>query len=65
MPEDQIQKAVKLGINKLNIGTEYNQGFYRELKAALDGKKHEEYILSYLVGIKPDIKESLRRKLAV
>ncbi len=61
IPDDQLQKAVKLGINKLNIGTEYFQLFMTLTKnRAESGEKN---FFGCLNAIKPEVIAYVRCKL--
>ena len=44
IPFDQVQEAIRRGLNKLNIGTEYDQHFARTYRDILIGKKDSEYM---------------------
>ncbi len=61
IPDDQLKKAVKLGINKLNIGTEYFQLFMTLTKNRVENG--ENNFFSCLNAIKPEAIAYVRRKL--
>ncbi len=63
IPDEQIREAVKAGINKLNIGTEYNQKFYRIIGDIIKEQKSHASIFDCLNMAKPEIKEYLRSKI--
>ena len=63
IPDDQIRKAVKLGINKLNIGTEYNQTFYRTIGEIISEKKSGDNMYACLLKAKVEVKEYIRSKI--
>lgn len=60
IPEEQIKEAIKLGINKLNVGTAYNQAFYYQMKEVIENKRSGDTYYEALNAIKPAIKEELR-----
>jgi fructose-bisphosphate aldolase class II/tagatose 1,6-diphosphate aldolase GatY/KbaY len=63
IPEEQIREAVKLGVNKLNIGTAYNQACYYAMKDVIDNKKSGDTFYEALKAMKPAIKEEIRKYL--
>ncbi len=62
IPESQIKKAVKRGINKLNIGTEFNQIFYEKVYNQMDNQKKDN-MLACMSAAKEDIKEYFKKKI--
>ena len=62
IPDEQVKAAVKLGINKLNIGTELNQMFIEKLQEAMDKNKCEG-MLDCMMEIKDKVKEGIKQKI--
>lgn len=64
IPDEQMQKAISLGINKLNIATEYNRAFYNALKTNIESLNHNKgYVYERLNAIEPEIRNFLRNKI--
>lgn len=63
IPDEQIREAIKLGITKLNIGTEYNQKFYSTIKAVMDEQKSGANMFDCLLKAKVEVKEYLHAKI--
>lgn len=63
IPEDQLKESFKLGINKLNVGTEYFAIFYSTIKEYQQLKDKKESFAALQSYQKKVIKEYLRNKL--
>lgn len=63
IPEDQIKAAVKRGITKLNIGTEFGQEFYSRQKAMMVGNKCPETMLACLRTLEKEMVDYVRTKI--
>jgi ketose-bisphosphate aldolase len=63
IPEDQIRQAFKLGINKLNVGTEYFAIFYTTTKDYQQMKDKKDSLFALQVYQKKVIRDYLRQKL--
>ena len=63
IPEDQLKESFRLGINKLNVGTEYFAIFYSTIKDYQQLKDKKESFAGLQSYQKKVIKEYLRNKL--
>jgi len=63
IPEDQLKDSFRLGINKLNVGTEYFAIFYSTIKDYQQLKNKKESFAALQSYQKKVIKEYLRNKL--
>jgi ketose-bisphosphate aldolase len=63
IPDDQIKKAVKLGITKLNIGTEFGQQFYLQMKEIMMGEKAPKSMLGCLSALESGMVSYIRSKI--
>ena len=63
IPEDQLKESFRLGINKLNVGTEYFAIFYSTIKDYQQLKNKKESFAALQSYQKKVIKEYLRNKL--
>ena len=63
IPEDQLKESFRLGINKLNVGTEYFAIFYSTIKDYQQLKDKKESFAALQSYQKKVIKEYLRNKL--
>lgn len=63
IPDEQIRKAVKLGIRKLNVGTGYSQIQYDKAKEAIEGNKANHMMTNLVALIKNDSKEFVRDRI--
>jgi ketose-bisphosphate aldolase len=63
IPEDQLKDSFRLGINKLNVGTEYFAIFYSTIKDYQQLKDKKESFAALQSYQKKVIKEYLRNKL--
>jgi len=63
IPDDQVQAAVKVGIAKMNVATEYHNAYYRAVQAydKLEGKPKDMYFCSS--EIQTDILSFLEYKI--
>jgi len=65
IPDDQLKKAFKKGINKLNVGTELFQTFYSKAKEIVDSGKANGVYLDLMFNLKPVMKEYYRTKINI
>lgn len=63
IPDDQLKEAVKLGINKMNVGTGYFQTFYGRIKEYVNAKNEKENIFDTIVFQKEGAKEFVRGRI--
>jgi len=63
IPSDQLKEAVKYGINKLNIGTEFGHLFYTESQKVLESNSTVSNMMEYMQEIKRPVKEYVRNKI--
>lgn len=64
IPDDQVRQAVQLGINKLNVGTEYNRAFYCAIRKLMMGENTSQgYMYRCLRQAKTEVKEFIRHKI--
>jgi fructose/tagatose bisphosphate aldolase len=63
IPEDQLRQAFKLGINKLNVGTEYFAIFYSTTKDYQQMKDKKDSLFALQAYQKKVIMDYLRQKL--
>ncbi|MDI6601624.1 MAG: class II fructose-1,6-bisphosphate aldolase [Thermoanaerobacteraceae bacterium] len=63
LPEEDIKKAVKLGVNKINIDTDIRQAFAAAIRQFLDENK-EEYDPRKILGVaKKAMKDVIKKKI--
>jgi len=62
IPDEQIRAAVKLGINKINIGTELNQLFMQQFQEIMNEGKAWG-MLGCMMGMKDKVIEGIRQKI--
>ena len=65
IPDDQLKQAFKLGINKLNIGTEYAALFYSTTKDFQKTKDKQDNLFAFCDYQKKEVCNYLRRKLSL
>jgi fructose-bisphosphate aldolase class II len=65
IPDEQLQKAFGLGINKLNVGTELNLLFYSKTKELVDGNSTGNNYGGFLHMLKDEIVEYYRNKISL
>ena len=65
IPDDQLKQAFKLGINKLNIGTEYAALFYSTMKDFQHDKNKKENLFAFCDYQKKEVRDYLRRKISL
>ena len=64
IPDDQVKEAVRLGISKVNIATEYSQAFYNAVQNNLNtpiAKKY--YMYGVLSSAESQVKEFVASKI--
>lgn len=62
IPDGQLREAVKLGIRKVNIATEYERAFLGALRAAVADEK-ETYLYKCLMKAEEPVKEFIKGKI--
>ena len=63
IPEDQIREAVILGITKLNIGTEFGQEFYNQMREIMRDEKAPQSMLGCLAALEGGMISYIRSKI--
>jgi fructose/tagatose bisphosphate aldolase len=63
IPDDQLKEAFKLGINKLNVGTEYFALFYSTVRDYQPVKSKTDNLFALKAYQKQEIMKYLRQKL--
>ena len=63
IPEPQLKEAVQRGINKVNIGTELNQHFFKIVKKKAVNKKGQGSMLGCLGEAREEIKQYFKYKI--
>ncbi len=65
VPEEQIRRAIRMGISKVNIGTAYRQAYYNGLKDIIDGEKSDKEMASCTRALEGEVKAFLRGMFAM
>jgi ketose-bisphosphate aldolases len=65
IPDEQLIKAFKLGINKLNVGTEVFQTLYAKTKEIIDMDTPKLDYVGLMMQLKPVMKEYYRTKIQI
>jgi ketose-bisphosphate aldolase len=65
IPDEDIRKAVKLGINKVNVGTVIHCTYMNELKAELDKRGRNPYTLDVMPPVVMKVKEVVAGRIRV
>ena len=60
VPDDQLEKAFTMGINKFNVGTEYFYNYYQTMKAYC--QEHED-IFDLQTTVQASLQDYLRQKM--
>ena len=60
VPDDQLEKAFTMGINKFNVGTEYFYNYYQTMKAYC--QEHED-IFDLQTTVQASLQDYLRNKM--
>jgi len=63
IPDEQIREAVKRGITKLNIGTEFAQEYYKNMKLIMGEKAAQRNILGCLISLEEQMISYVRSKI--
>jgi ketose-bisphosphate aldolase len=63
IPDEQINRAVKLGINKLNVGTGYINEHYYKTKEIMVENKSSAMMVECLSTVKPEVKKFIRERI--
>lgn len=63
IPDEQIKEAVKRGITKLNIGTEFGQVFYDKMKETILAEDNPHNILGCLMEVEGEMVQYVRGKI--
>jgi len=65
IPDDQLREAVKCGIAKINVATEYFHAFYNAVKTYVNGAGNREDIFSCMKASQKDTNDFLVDKINV
>jgi len=65
IPDDQLAKAFKLGINKLNIGTELFQTFYTQTCDFVQVHQADSGYIDLMMDMRTRMKEYYRAKIQI
>lgn len=63
IPEEQMQKAVNLGMSKFNIATEYFAAMYRSLDEVIQATDHKADGIKLLLGSRSGMTEFVAQKI--
>ena len=63
IPEEQIQKAVSLGMSKFNVATEYFRAMYRGIERDILSKEFDGNGVALLSHVKEDMVTFVRGKI--
>jgi ketose-bisphosphate aldolase len=61
IPEEDIRRAIKNGINKVNVGTIIHCTYMNGMRSELMARGENQYTLDVLKRVMPDVKEVVRR----
>ncbi len=65
IPDEDIKKAISLGINKVNIGTIIHCTYMNSLKEELSKRDKNPYTLEVLLPVKEEIKKVVKERIRV
>jgi len=65
IPDDQLMEAFKIGINKLNVGTEYFALFYSTTKDYQQTKDKKDSLFAFQAYQKKVVIDYLKQKLSL
>lgn len=65
IPDNQLIQAFKLGINKLNVGTEYFAKFYSTTKEYKQLKDRKDNLFAFRKYQKKEVRDYLREKISL
>jgi len=65
IPDEDIKKAISLGINKVNIGTIIHCTYMNSLKEELNKRDKNPYTLEVLLPVKEEIKKVVKEKIKI
>lgn len=65
LPDEDIKKAISLGINKVNIGTIIHCTYMNSLKEELNARDKNPYTLEVMSPVKGKIKEVVKERIKV
>lgn len=63
IPDEQIREAIKFGINKINIATEYNCAFFQVIRNLMVQEVYKNFMYGCLDDAKNEMKNFLRSKI--
>jgi len=63
IPDEQIRQAVKLGINKLNVGTGFIQEFYYKTKDLIFDYKKPGNTIDFSIDVKQEVKKYILKRI--
>jgi ketose-bisphosphate aldolase len=63
IPKDQLQDSFRRGINKLNLGTGYNQIMYATLEKIVADKSCKPRLSDLILAMKGEVKEYIREMI--
>jgi len=63
IPDEQIRQAVKLGINKLNVGTGFIQEFYYKTKDLVFDYKKPGNTIDFSIDVKQEVKKYIMKRI--
>ena len=65
IPDEDIKKAISLGMNKVNIGTIIHSTYMKSLKEELNNRDNDPYILEVILPVKEKIKKVVKDRIRV
>jgi len=65
IPDEDIKRAIALGINKVNIGTLIHSTYMNSLREELNNRDKNPYTLDIMIPVKEKIKEVVRERIRV
>ena len=65
IPDEDIKKAISLGINKVNIGTIIHCTYMNNLKEELNKRDKNPYTLKVMLPVKEEIKKVVKERIRV
>ncbi|HEX2985186.1 MAG TPA: class II fructose-bisphosphate aldolase [Caproiciproducens sp.] len=63
IPDDQIQKAVNLGMSKFNVATEYFRAMYRSMERTIKAKTYDGNGVGLMYAVKDDMIDFVVNKI--
>lgn len=65
IPDAQLRQAVKCGIAKINVATEYFKAFQNDVKTYVNGENNQENIFACMKAVKGDVVNFLADKITL